>query len=95
MDGKAVLLFDHGARDARWRDPFDRLALFWRAQHPNKPVALAFLEFMQPCLEEAIASHVAAGAAEIVVVPVFLAKEVICVMTSQYCFPFVGRNFPA
>ena len=74
MDRKAIVLFGHGARDARWREPFDRLASFWRAQHPNKLVALAFLEFMRPCLEEAIAFQVAAGAAEIVVVPVFFGQ---------------------
>ena len=74
MDRKAIVLFGHGASDARWREPFDRLASFWRVQHPNKPVALAFLEFMQPSLEEAIASQVAAGAAEIVIVPVFFGQ---------------------
>ena len=28
---KAIILFGHGARDARWREPFDRLATLWRA----------------------------------------------------------------
>ena len=71
---KAIVLFGHGARDARWREPFDRLASLWRAQHPQVLVELAFLELMQPNLEEAIGSHLAAGASEVVVVPVFFGQ---------------------
>ena len=44
---KAIILFGHGARDSRWREPFDRLAGLWRDQNPNTPVELAFLEMMQ------------------------------------------------
>jgi sirohydrochlorin cobaltochelatase len=71
---KALILFGHGARDVRWREPFDRLANLWKAQHPHVRVELAFLELMQPSLEEAIASQVAAGATEVVVVPVFFGQ---------------------
>ena len=71
---KALILFGHGARDSRWREPFDRLASLWKAQHPDVRVELAFLELMQPSLEEAIASQVAAGATEVVVVPVFFGQ---------------------
>lgn len=73
-EAKAIVLFGHGARDARWREPFDRLAALWKAQHPNVLVELAFLELMQPSLEEAIASHVASGAIEVIVVPVFFGQ---------------------
>ena len=71
---KAIILFGHGARDARWREPFDRLAALWKAQHSGTPVQLAFLEMMEPSLEGAVASHVNAGASEIVVVPVFFGQ---------------------
>ncbi|QWE18983.1 sirohydrochlorin chelatase [Polynucleobacter corsicus] len=71
---KAIVLFGHGARDVRWREPFDRLASLWKAQHPNVLVELAFLELMQPSLEEAIGSHITAGAMEVVVVPVFFGQ---------------------
>ncbi|MBT8542185.1 cobalamin biosynthesis protein CbiX [Polynucleobacter paneuropaeus] len=74
MNTKAIVLFGHGARDARWREPFDRLAVLWKAQHPKVLVELAFLELMQPSLEEAISSLVAAGATELVVVPVFFGQ---------------------
>lgn len=71
---KALILFGHGARDIRWREPIDRLAALWKAQHPNVLVELAFLELMQPSLEEAIGSLVTAGTAEVVVVPVFFGQ---------------------
>jgi sirohydrochlorin cobaltochelatase len=71
---KALILFGHGARDSRWREPFDRLASLWKVQYPNTLVELAFLELMEPSLERAIASQVAAGATEVVVVPVFFGQ---------------------
>ena len=71
---KAIILFAHGARDARWREPFDRLAALWKAQHSSTPVQLAFLEMMEPSLEVAVTSLVSAGASEIVVVPVFFGQ---------------------
>ena len=71
---KAIVLFGHGARDARWREPFDRLATLWKAQHPGVQVELAFLELMQPSLEEAIAVLVDGGSTEVVVVPVFFGQ---------------------
>ena len=74
MNTKAVVLFGHGARDARWHEPFDRLVSLWKVKYPNTPVELAFLELMQPSLEGAIASLVSDGATEVVVVPVFFGK---------------------
>lgn len=71
---KALILFGHGARDSRWREPFDRLASLWKAQNPDALAELAFLELMQPSLEDAITSLVAAGATEVVVVPVFFGQ---------------------
>lgn len=71
---KAIILFGHGARDDRWREPFDRLANLWRTQHLGTPVELAFLEMMQPSLEEAISALSGQGATQIVVVPVFFGQ---------------------
>ena len=71
---KTLILFGHGARDSRWREPFDRLASLWKARHPDVRVELAFLELMQPSLEEAISSQVTAGSTEVVVVPVFFGQ---------------------
>ena len=71
---KAIILFGHGARDSRWREPFDRLATLWRAQHAGISVELAFLEMMQPSLDEAVAVLSAQGATQITVVPVFFGQ---------------------
>ena len=71
---KAIILFGHGARDSRWREPFDHLVGLWRKQHVDTPVELAFLELMQPSLEEAVSALVVKGATQIVVVPVFFGQ---------------------
>jgi sirohydrochlorin cobaltochelatase len=74
MIKKAIILFGHGARDSRWREPFDRLAGLWRNQHPEVLVELAFLELMQPTLEGAVDALQAKGATQITVVPVFFGQ---------------------
>jgi len=71
---KAIILFGHGARDARWREPFDRLVELWRSEHAQTPVELAFLEMMQPSLSEAIGKLVTLGAFHITIVPVFFGQ---------------------
>lgn len=71
---KAIILFGHGARDIRWREPFDRLVSLWREQQPNTPVELAFLEMMEPSLEAAITALSTQGATQITVVPVFFGQ---------------------
>ena len=74
MNTKAIVLFGHGARDVRWHEPFDRLKEKWVAQHSNIVVELAFLEMMEPSLEEAVGSLVSQGAKEITVLPVFFGQ---------------------
>ncbi len=71
---KAIILFGHGARDARWREPFDRLVALWRQQHSDILVELAFLEIMEPSLRVAVASLAKLGATSIVIVPVFFGQ---------------------
>ena len=71
---KAIILFGHGARDVRWREPFDRLAALWQAQHPDEPAELAFLEMMQPSLEDAVKSLSEKGASQVTIVPVFFGQ---------------------
>lgn len=71
---KAIIFFGHGARDLRWREPFDRLVVLWRIQYPQNPVELAFLELMQPSLSGAIKKIQAQGIKDIVVIPVFFGQ---------------------
>ncbi len=69
---RAIVLFAHGARDARWAEPFEAVAERVRAGAPGCRVALAFLELMAPTLPQAADALVAAGATRIDVVPLFL-----------------------
>jgi sirohydrochlorin cobaltochelatase len=71
---KAVIFFGHGARDIRWREPFDRLGSLWSAQNNGIPVELAFLELMAPSLQEAVSSLVQKGVTNITVIPVFFGQ---------------------
>ena len=66
-----LILFGHGARDPRWREPFERLAAIVSERYPG-PVSLAFLEIMSPDLNAACVGAVERGADRIVVVPLFL-----------------------
>ncbi|MCV2368704.1 sirohydrochlorin chelatase [Roseateles oligotrophus] len=70
MDG--LLLFAHGARDPEWARPFEEVARRIALSRPQLPLALAYLEFMQPELEAAARALVARGCRRIHIVPMFL-----------------------
>ena len=69
---RGVLLFAHGARDARWAEPFEAVARRVRQRDPALSVLLAFLEFMRPSLHEAGRTLADAGCTHVDVVPLFL-----------------------
>ncbi|NML30909.1 sirohydrochlorin chelatase [Paraburkholderia antibiotica] len=73
-----LILFGHGARDARWREPFERLADKLRtaraASGDAQAVAVAFLELMEPDLPTATAQLITQGCDTITVVPVFFGQ---------------------
>lgn len=68
----ALVLFAHGARDPRWSAPFEAVVAQLRAQRPDLPVRLAFLEFMSPTLPEAGAELAAQGCTQLQLLPMFL-----------------------
>jgi sirohydrochlorin cobaltochelatase len=70
MDG--LLLFAHGARDPAWARPFEIVTERLRAARPGTPLAMAYLEFMSPGMEEAAAQLAAAGCKRVHVMPLFL-----------------------
>ncbi|GIK86638.1 MAG: CbiX/SirB N-terminal domain-containing protein [Burkholderiales bacterium] len=72
MDAPALILFAHGARDARWAAPFERILAEVARAAPQRTPVLAFLEFMAPDLATAIGQQVARGHRAIRVVPLFL-----------------------
>ncbi len=67
-----LLLFAHGARDPAWARPFEAVAARLRTQRPAVPLALSYLEFMSPGIEEAAGELVAAGCTTVHVLPLFL-----------------------
>jgi sirohydrochlorin cobaltochelatase len=71
---KGIILFAHGARDPEWALPFERLRDRYAALHPDRPVALAFLDLMQPTLAKAMGELKRRGATEIIIAPLFMAQ---------------------
>lgn len=69
-----IVLFAHGARDPQWAKPFEAIRERIRANRPEYPIALAYLEMMQPDLETAVGELVAEGASAITVFPLFMAQ---------------------
>jgi len=71
---RALVLFAHGARDARWAQPFQKLQAIASAQRPLVRVELAFLELMEPRLPDLVAQLVGEGYLQISLVPIFLGQ---------------------
>jgi sirohydrochlorin cobaltochelatase len=70
-----LVLLAHGSDDPRWRQPFDllqrRVATLWAG---DRVVELAYLQFCEPTLEQALARcrERAGEAAQVKVVPLFM-----------------------
>ncbi len=73
ISAPGLILFAHGARDARWAEPFARLRDMVAAGATG-PVELAYLEMMTPSLTDAVQDLADRGCTDIVVVPVFLGQ---------------------
>jgi sirohydrochlorin cobaltochelatase len=69
---RGILLFAHGSRDARWREPVEAVAARIRGEDPDAQVACAYLELVEPDLPTAAAQLVGRGARSLHVVPLFL-----------------------
>ena len=69
---RGVLLFAHGARDARWAEPFQAVAARVRAADASLQGRLAFLELKTPTLLEAGRDLALAGCDRVEIVPLFL-----------------------
>lgn len=67
---KGIVLFGHGSRDPLWRAPMDAVAA--RLADRGHSVRCAFLELQEPDLATAALQLAQAGAASIVVIPMFL-----------------------
>ena len=72
MQDTGIILFAHGSRDARWREPVEAVARRVAALAPTARVACAYLELVAPDLPTAAGALVVSGARRIKVVPLFL-----------------------
>ena len=68
----AVVLLAHGAKDARWMEPFYAMRRSLGERLSPKSVALTFMEFSPPTFADGVAEVLAKGARNILVVPIFL-----------------------
>ena len=69
----ALVLFAHGSRDPKWAEPFKAIQALIRAQATGMPVELAFLELMQPGIQECLIELANKSVKRISIVPIFLA----------------------
>lgn len=67
----ALILFAHGARDAKWAQTLYVLRDAIRARRPASHVGIAFLEFQTPTLADALDTAIAGGARRVDIAPVF------------------------
>jgi sirohydrochlorin cobaltochelatase len=70
----AIILFAHGARDPRWAEPFARVASKVMATAPKLLVEVAYLEHLEPNIDQAARRLAKLGATAIRVVPLFLGR---------------------
>jgi sirohydrochlorin cobaltochelatase len=74
MTQRLIVLFAHGARDARWSETLRSLQAEVTAREPSSEVRVAFLEFQQPTLPAVLNDAAARGVRSIAIVPVFWAS---------------------
>lgn len=72
MKGSKLILFAHGSRDPLWLGTFRKLARELRAELGEDRVGLAFIEFAEPTLFQALAEAQADGVRDVKLLPMFL-----------------------
>ena len=73
MPDDAVILFAHGAKSPEWEKPIRSLAETLAAELAQTTVTLAFLQFGDPKLPDAIDELIGKGVKRFVFLPYFLA----------------------
>jgi sirohydrochlorin ferrochelatase len=73
VSGPAIVLIDHGSREAEANAVVEEVAAALRVRLPGRAVEVAHLELAPPGLGDALERCAARGAREVVVVPFFLA----------------------
>jgi sirohydrochlorin ferrochelatase len=70
---RAVVLVDHGSREARANAQLEEIAALLRERLRETPVVTAHMELAEPTIAAAVEGCVRRGASEIIVMPYFLA----------------------
>ena len=68
----SVILVAHGARDARWTEPFFRIRAELEQEARPRRVLLAFMEFAPPSFADCTRDLHAEGGRVVLVAPIFL-----------------------
>jgi sirohydrochlorin cobaltochelatase len=72
MNGERLLLFAHGSRDPVWLETFHNLARKLGSELGHDRIAIAFMEFAEPTLLDALAEASEEGVSTIKLLPLFL-----------------------
>jgi sirohydrochlorin cobaltochelatase len=70
----ALVLFAHGSRDPQWAEPFRAIQRKVAAKRPALCVELAFLQLMQPTLEDTVDRLTKSGCVLVTIAPLFMAE---------------------
>lgn len=68
----AIVLMAHGSPDPDWRRPIDALAERLREREPGRAVQVAYLGFLEPSFDQAVAQLWALGHRHMLVLSAFL-----------------------
>ena len=71
---QGLMLFAHGSRDPEWAKPFNELLRNTQSSYTEHPIALAYLEKMQPDFFEAAEHLIQESCTHITLLPLFLAR---------------------
>ncbi len=71
--GSRLILFVHGSRDPRWREPFERMTADLMERVGRGNVRLVYMEFASPTLMDAAADAARDGVKRLRLLPLFLA----------------------
>ncbi|OZB69051.1 CbiX/SirB N-terminal domain-containing protein [Thiomonas sp. 13-64-67] len=69
---RLLVLLAHGSRLAEWALPFEAVCGMVQSRHPELTVRLAFLESMQPSLQQALEEAGQNGTKHVHIAPLFL-----------------------
>ena len=73
MSQSSLVLFAHGSKDPRWREPFEKLTADLRADLGDTMIWLAYMDFAQPTLQDVADELKMKGITRIRLLPLFLA----------------------